>query len=85
MKEYQVAAGFRGFLERGRATVNRVAHLVGSCGFDEILKSTAHGGTVVDNKESGPVRAGHKREKLLRLVGKNNTEIRIFPHRSASK
>jgi hypothetical protein len=42
-------------------------------------QSTAHGGTVVNNKESGPVRTGHRGEKLLRFFAKDNTEIRIFP------
>jgi len=65
----------------GHAIVYCVAHLVGRCGFDEMPNSTAHGGTVVNNKESGPALAGHTREKLLRCAAKNNsTEIRIFPH-----
>jgi hypothetical protein len=52
--------------------------------------STAHGGTVVDNQESGPTLAAHRGEKLLRREGKNNsteirnTEIRIFSNRSVS-
>jgi hypothetical protein len=63
-------------LDRGHAIAYRVAHFVGRCGFDEMANSAAHGGTVVNNKESGPARAGHKREKLLRCAAKNNsTEI----------
>ncbi len=84
VKKYHVAAGFRRFLDRGRAIVYRPAHFVGGCDFDEISNSTAHGGAVVHNKESGLARMGHKREKLLWLVARNNTEMRIFSHRSVS-
>ena len=78
MKEDEVAAAVDRFSDRRNAIVYRVAHFVGSRDFDEIPNSTAHGGTVVDKKESGPTRAGHRGKKLLRLVAKNNTEIRIF-------
>ncbi len=84
VKKYHVAAGFRRFLDRGHAIVYRPAHFVGGCDFDEIPNSTAHGGTVVHNKESGLARMGHKREKLLWLVARNNTEMLIFSHRSVS-
>ena len=82
VKKDHVARGFRGFLDRGRAIVCRPAHFVVGCDFDELSKSTAHGGTVVHNKQSGLARNGHKREKLLRFVARNNTEMRIFSHRS---
>ena len=82
MKKDQVAAGFRRFLDRGRAIVYGPAHFVGGRDFDEIPKGTAHGGTVVHNKESGLARTCHKGEKLLRSAAKNNTEMRIFSHRS---
>ena len=66
IEEYQVAASLHRFVDRGHAIAYCVAHLVGRCGFDELPHSTAHGGTVVDNEESGPARAGHGRENLLR-------------------
>jgi hypothetical protein len=62
----------------GHTIVYCVAHLVGRRGFDEIPNSAAHGGTVVNNKESGG--PDHAREKVLRLVAKNNTEMGIFLH-----
>ena len=58
------------FMDRGRVVVYRVAHLVVRCGFDEKPNSTAHGGTVVNNKESGPARAGHGRENYYRAPRK---------------
>ena len=67
MEEYYVTVGIRRFLDRQHAIVNRVAHLVGRRDFDEIPNSTAHGGTVVNNNESGPARAGHRGERLLRF------------------
>ena len=80
MEEYYIAVILRRFVDRGHIVVYGVAHLAGRSCFDETLKSTAHGGTVVNNKESGPARAGHGRENLLRRAAKNNsTEIRIFP------
>ena len=85
VKEDQVAARFRRFLDRGRAIVYRAAHFVGGCRFDEIPNSAAHGGTLVHNEQSGPARAGHKREKILRFAAKHNMKIRIFPSRCASK
>jgi len=84
VKKYQVAAGFHRFLDRGRGIVNRPAHFVRGCDFDEISNSTAHGGTVVHNKESGLARSGHKREKLLRFLAKDNTEMRIFSYRGVA-
>lgn len=80
MEEYQVAAGLLRFVDRRCIVVYRGAHFVGGRGFDELPKSTAHGGTIVNNKESGSAFAGHRREKLLRFVTRNNTESRIFPH-----
>jgi len=78
-QEYYVAASLRRFVDRGRAIVHCVAHFVWGCGLDEIPNRTAHGGTVVDNKESGPVHAGHWSGKLLRLSAQSNTDFRIFP------
>lgn len=80
MEEYQVAAGLLRFVDRGCIVVYRGAHFVGGCGLDELPKGTAHGGTIINNKESRPALAGHRREKLLRFVARNNTESRIFPH-----
>ena len=80
MEKYYVAASLRRFVDSGHAIVYCVAHLVARRGLDEIANSAAHGGTVVNNKESGPALAGHGREKLLRFAAKgNSTEIRIFP------
>ena len=80
IEEYQIAASHR-FMNRGHPIVYCVARLVGRSGFDEMANSTAYGGTVVNNKESGPSLAGHKRGKLLGCAANNNsTEIRIFPH-----
>src|SRR6266699_860923 len=67
MEKYKVAAGLPRFVDHGHIVVYRVAHFVGGCGFDELPNSTAHGGTVVNNKESGPVCAGHGGDKLLPL------------------
>jgi len=61
------------FVDRGHAIDYSITHLVGRCGFDEMSNSTAHGGTVVNNKESGPALAGHRRGKLLRYASKNNS------------
>ena len=68
--------------DRGHAiVVYCVAHFVARYGLDEIANGTAHGGTVVNNEESGPSLAGHRRGKLLRCAAKDNsTEIPIFPH-----
>ena len=41
--------------------VDCVAHLAGRCGIDEMANSIAHGGTVINNKESGPALSGHRR------------------------
>ena len=79
--EYYVAASLHRFVDDGRIVVYRVAHLVGRSCFDETLKSTAHGGTIVNNKESRPLRAGHGGENLLQRAAENNsTGIRIFLH-----
>ena len=79
MEEYYVAVILRRFVDHGHIVVYRVAHLAGRSCFDETLKSTAHGGTVVNNEESGPLRAGHGRENLLRRAAKNDsTEISYF-------
>ena len=40
---------------------------------------------IVNDEESGLARTGHRREKPLRFVAKNNTEIRIFPYSNVSK
>jgi hypothetical protein len=81
--EYWVAASLRRFVDRGHAITYCVARLVVRCGCDEMPNSTAHGGTVVNNKESGPGLAGPRRGKLLRCAPKNNsTEIRVFPMES---
>lgn len=50
-------------MDRGRAVFYGVAHFEGSCSFDEIPNCTAHGGTVINNNESGPARAGHRSEQ----------------------
>jgi hypothetical protein len=50
----------RRFVDHGHIVAYRVAHFVGRRGFDEALKSAAHGGTVVSKKESGPMLAGHR-------------------------
>ena len=55
MEEHYVAVILSRFVDRGHIVVHRVAHLVGRCGFDEKPHSTAHGRTVVNNKESGPL------------------------------
>ena len=85
MEKYKVAAGLPRFVDHGHIVVYRIAHFVGGCGFDELPNGTAHGGTVVNNKESGPVCAGHGGDKLLPFVAKNNTDFRIcsaeFPPR----
>jgi hypothetical protein len=79
VEEYQVTSRLQPFVERGHAIVYRVAHLVGGCSFDELPNSTAHGGTVVNNKESGPTRAGHRgREKIPRFVAKKQYEYVYF-------
>src|SRR5947199_9597180 len=78
MEKYKVAAGLPRFVDHGHIVVYRVAHFVGGCGFDELPNSTAHGGTVVNNKETGPVCAGRGGDKLLPVVAKNNTEFRLF-------
>src|SRR5438034_8872736 len=64
MEKYKVAAGLPRFVDHGHIVVYRVAHFVGGCGFDELPNSTAHGGTVVNNKESGPVCADRKSTRL---------------------
>ena len=51
----------RRFVDHGHIVAYRVAHFVGRRGFDEALKSAAHGGTVVSKKESGPMLAGHRK------------------------
>jgi len=79
VQEDQVAAMFRRLLDRGRAIVYRAAHFVGGRRLDEISNGAAHGGALIHNEQSGPARVGHKREKLLWFVAKNNTEISIFP------
>ena len=79
MEEYHVAASLHRFVDRGHAIAYSVAHRVGRCGFDEMPNSTAHAGTVVHNEESGPVLAGHRREKLLpRSAKTNSTEVCIL-------
>ena len=85
MKEYEDAAAIGRFSDRRYAIVNRVADLEWRRGFDEIPNRTAHGGAVVDHKESGSACAGHRGERLLRFFAKNNTEIRIFSRRSGTK
>ena len=60
--------------------VYSVAHFVGGCSFDELPNSTAHGGTVVNNKESGSARTGHQSEKLLLFIAKNNSRETRLPH-----
>jgi len=77
MEEDYVAAAVDRSSDRRSAIIYRVAHSEGGRNFDEILNGTAHGGTVVDKKESGPAFA-HRNKKLLRFAPKNNTEIRIF-------
>lgn len=67
-------------MDCGSTIVYCVAHPVGCRGFDEALKRAAHGGTVVNKKESGP---GHKAAKVLGLVAKNNTGIYVFSHINA--
>ena len=70
---------FLGFVDRGHIAVCRVAHLVRGCGFDELPESTAHRGTTVNDKESGPVSAGHRHEKLLRFAAKKQYgNLRFF-------
>lgn len=59
MEEYDVAFILLGFVNRGRIAVYRIAHPVRGCGFDERPESTAHGGAIVNDKESGPAQAGH--------------------------
>lgn len=70
VKEYQVAARVGRFLDRGRPILYCGADFVWSRGFDEIPNGTAHGGTVINNKESGLARTGHRSEKLLRIAAK---------------
>ena len=71
IEEYQVAASLHRFVDRGHAIVYCVPHLVGRCGFDELPNSTAHRGTIVNDEQSGPGLAGHRREKLLRCLRQN--------------
>ena len=54
MEEDYVAAAVDRSSDRRSAIIYRVAHSEGGCNFDEIPNGTAHGGTVVDKKESGP-------------------------------
>lgn len=60
-------------MDRGHTIVYCVPHFVGGCGFDELLNGTAHGGTMVNNKESGSARTDHQSEKLLLFIVKNNS------------
>jgi hypothetical protein len=62
-------------VDHGHIVAYRVAHPVGRGSFDEALKSAAHGGTVVSKKESGPARAGHGREDLLRDMSRHFTVL----------
>src|SRR5947208_15830853 len=78
MEKYKVAAGLPRFVDHGHIVVYRVANFVGGCGFDELPNSTAHGGTVGNNKESGTVCAGDGGDKLLPFGAKNNTVVRSF-------
>lgn len=62
MEEDYVAAAVDRSSDRRSAIIYRVAHSEKGCNFDEIPKGTAHGGTVVDKKESGPAFA-HRNKK----------------------
>ena len=63
------------FVDRGRIVVYRVAHPVRGCDFDELPNSTAHDGTIVNNKDSRP---GHGRENYYGAPPQNNTEMPLF-------
>src|SRR5215472_404761 len=78
VKEDQVAATFRRFLDRGRAIVYCAAYFVGGCGFYKIANSAAHGGTFVHNEQSRPARAGHTRESYYGWLPKTIRKCVLF-------